>query len=84
MKLILLWDILYIELSWDLVQLGPAGSSRLEMAAKRRLLVQSGFGKKIAQKVWNNITPDYLQSLYKSIPQLMQAVIDAEGGQTKY
>jgi hypothetical protein len=38
------------------------------MAAKRRLLVQKGFGKKIAQKDWNNITPDYLQSLYKSMP----------------
>jgi len=28
------------------------------MAAKRKLLVQSGFVKKIAHKVWNNITPD--------------------------
>ena len=66
------------------MQLGPCSSSRLEMAAKRKLLVQNGFGNKIAQKVWNNITPDYLQSLYKSMPERMQAVIDAEGGHTKY
>jgi len=66
------------------VQQGPCSSSRLEMAAKRRLLVQSGFGKKIVQKVWNNITPDYLQSLYESMPRRMQAVVDAEGGHTKY
>ena len=52
---------IYIKLSCDLVQPGPCSSSRLEMAAKRRLLAQSGFGKKIAQKVWNNITPDYLR-----------------------
>ena len=66
------------------MQLGPAGSSRLEMVAKRRLLVQSGFGKNIAQKVWNNITPEYLQSLYESMLQRMQAVVDAQGGHTKY
>jgi len=54
------------------------------MAAKRRLLAQSGFGKKIVQKVWNNITPDYLQSLYESMPRRMQAVVDAQGGHTKY
>ncbi len=34
-----------------------------KMATKRRLLVQRGFGKKIAQNVWNNIAPDYLQFL---------------------
>jgi len=54
------------------------------MAAKRRLLVQSGFGKNIAQKVWNNITPEYLRTFYESIPQRMQAVVDAHGGHTKY
>ena len=75
---------IYIELSCNLVQPGPCSSSRLEMAAKRRLLVQSGFGKKIAQKVWNNITPDYLQSLYKSMPRRIQAVVDTKGGHTKY
>ena len=75
---------IYIELSCDLVQPGPCSSSRLEMAAKRRLLVQSGFGKNIAQKVWNNITPEYLRSLNQSMPQRMQAVVDAQGGHTKY
>ena len=34
--------------SSDLVQPGPCSSSRLEMTAKRRQLVQSGFGKKMA------------------------------------
>ena len=75
---------IYIELSCNLVQPGPCSSSRLEMAAKRRLLVQSGFGKNIAQKVWNNITPEYLRSLYESMLQRMQAVVDAQGGHTKY
>ena len=54
------------------------------MATKKRLLAQNGFGKKIVQKVWNNITPDYVQSLYESMPRRMQAVFDAEGGYTKY
>ena len=40
--------------------------------------------KKIAQMVQNNITPDYLRSLYKSTPQTIQAVVDAEGGHTEY
>ena len=38
----------------------------------------------IAQKVWDNITPAYLQSLYESMPRRMQAVVDAQGGHTKY
>ena len=40
--------------------------------------------KRIAQKVWDNITPAYLQSLYESMPRRMQAVVDAQGGHTKY
>ena len=40
--------------------------------------------KRIAQKVWNNITLAYLQSLYESMPRRMQAVVDAQGGHTKY
>ena len=54
---------IYIELSCDLVQPGSFSSSRFEMETKRKLLVQSGFGKKIAQNIWNNIAPDYLQFL---------------------
>ena len=33
--------------------------------------------KKIARKVWKAITPKFLQKLYKSLPQCMQAVIEA-------
>ena len=40
--------------------------------------------KRIAKKVWDNITPEYLQSLYESMPRRMQAVVDAQGGHTKY
>ena len=40
--------------------------------------------KNIAPMSWNNITPDYLQSLYVSMLRRMQAVVDAEGGHIKY
>ena len=40
--------------------------------------------KRIAKKVWDNITPEYLQSLYESMPRRMQAVVNAQGGHTKY
>ena len=40
--------------------------------------------KKIVQKVWINITPKYLQSLYKSMPQCVQAAVDAKDSDTKY
>ena len=40
--------------------------------------------KRIALKVWEKITPDYLASLYDSMPHRMQAVVDAQGGHTKY
>ena len=33
------------------------------------------------RKVWNHITPEYLEGLYESMPRRMQAVI-AAGGQT--
>ena len=39
---------------------------------------------KVKLKVWNKITPAYLQSLYESMPRQMQAVVDAQGGHTKY
>ena len=38
----------------------------------------------IALKVWKNITPLYLRSLYESMPRRMMAVVVAEGGHTKY
>ena len=40
--------------------------------------------KKIAHKVWNNITPKYLQTLYKSIPQCVQAAVDAKDNDARY
>ena len=40
--------------------------------------------KKIARKVWKNLTPEYLNLLYKSIPRRLQDVAVAEGGHTKY
>ena len=40
--------------------------------------------KKVARKVWRAITPEYLNSLYESMPRRMAAVIVAEEGHTKY
>ena len=40
--------------------------------------------KKVARKVWRAITPEYLSSLYESMPRRTAAVIAAEGGHTKY
>ena len=36
------------------------------------------------EAVWKNITPAYLRSLYELMPRWMKAVVDAEGGHTKY
>ena len=38
--------------------------------------------KKIAHKVWNNITPEYLQSLDKS--RCVQAAVDVKNSDGKY
>ena len=41
-------------------------------------------GQKImVQKVWNIITPEYLQSLYKSMPQPVQATVDTQDSDAK-
>ena len=40
--------------------------------------------KKVMRKVWKGITTQYLQSVYKSMPRRMEAVIAAGGGHTKY
>ena len=40
--------------------------------------------KRIALKVWRKIITLYLQSLYKSMPRRMKALVDAKHGQTKY
>ena len=42
-------------------------------------------GQKImVQKVWNIITPEYLQSLYKSMPQCVQAAVDVKDSDANY
>ena len=38
----------------------------------------------MAQKVWNNITPEYLQSLYKSMPPRVLAALDTQDSEAKY
>ena len=40
--------------------------------------------KKIAWKLWWVIPPQSLENLYQSMPRCMQAIIDNQGGQTKY
>ena len=39
--------------------------------------------EKMVQKVWNIITPEYLQSLYKSMPQPVQATVDTQDSDAK-
>ena len=38
----------------------------------------------MVQKVWNIITPEYLQSLYKSMPQCVQAAVDVKDSDATY
>ena len=45
--------------------------------------IKSG-AEKIAQEVWDNITPKYLQSLYKSMPQCVQAAVDVKDSDTEF
>ena len=40
--------------------------------------------KKIARKVWRQVSAEYLEKLYESLPKCMEAVIAAGGGHTKY
>ena len=40
--------------------------------------------KMFTLKVWRKIAPFYLKFLYKSRPRQMKAVVDAQGGHTKY
>ena len=41
-------------------------------------------GGKNARKVWQQVSPEYLEKLYESLPRRMEAVIAAGGGHTKY
>ena len=40
--------------------------------------------KKICLRVWKRLTPEYLTSLFASMPRRMQLCIEANGGSTKY
>ena len=33
---------------------------------------------------WNDISQEYIQTLYEGMPRRLQAVIDNDGGMTKY
>ena len=68
------------------LDLNPAKNlwSQTENLQKHKKTTSKAGLKKIAQKVWNNITPEYLQSLYKSMPQCVQAVVDAKDSDAKY
>ena len=41
-------------------------------------------GEKIANKIWRQITPKYLEKLYETSPIRMEAVIAVGGSRTKY
>jgi len=38
----------------------------------------------MARMVWKPISQEYLEKLYKSLPQQMAAVIQSKGAHTKY
>ena len=40
--------------------------------------------KKIARWVWRQVTPQYIQTLYKSMPRRLTAAVQAQGSHTKY
>ena len=54
-----------------------------EIKQKTCCNIKSG-AKKMVHKVWNNITQEHLQSLYKSMPQPVQAAVDAQDSDAKY
>ena len=59
--------------------------SLLETRAWRTIAQLSGAGlKRIALMACRKIRPPYLKFLYASMPRLMKAVVDAQGGHTKY
>ena len=40
--------------------------------------------KKIVRKIWRNLIPEHLDSLYKSMPCPMQGLVDAQDVHNKY
>ena len=67
----------------DLNPIENLWSQMKDMQREERATSVSGL-KRIAQKVWGKVSRDYLEKLYESMPRRMQAVIDAQGGHTKY
>ena len=65
--------------------LNPIESLWLQMKARKQRTCDVGYrAEKNRFKVWEKITPSYLKSLYESMPRRMKAVVDAQGGHTKY
>ena len=56
------------------------GYSPCEIGCKLVIKIRA---EKIAWKNLISIPPEYLNSLYKSMPGEMQAMVDAQGGHTK-
>ncbi len=73
-----------IELSSILVQPRICSSNRLGAMASWRDEGHFEMAKKVAHKIRRQITPEYLEKLYESMPRYMAAVIEAHGGHTKY
>ena len=59
-------------------------SQQMKNMQRREHATSIGGLKRIALKVWRQVTPSYLEALYESMPARMQAVIAQQGGHTKY
>ena len=69
--------------SLDLNPIENLLSQMKDMLRDKRATSAAGL-KKIAEKVWRRIIPNYLNKLYESMPRRMEAVIASQGGHTKY
>ena len=54
-----------------------------QIQSRERATSMAGL-KRIKLKVWRKIPPSCLQSLYKSMPRRMRAVVEAQGGHANY
>ena len=63
--------------SWKLVEFKKKPAATQENSIKSK-------AEKIVWKVWNNITSEYLQSLFKSMSQRVQAAVNAKDSDAKY
>ena len=73
----------WLENSPDLNPIESLWSQMKQLQSKEHATLATGL-KKIAFRVWGKIAPSYLKSLYESMPRHMKAVVDAQGGHTKY